>query len=252
MARTFSPRFFYFKFLLLLSKLVLTQTFKMLSMKSATELLDEWFPVDDVRLQELRARVQNVQLPAGYTVFRRGDACRNYLIVVTGSVRVQALSTGRREVMLYRVGSGQSCVITTSCLISYEAYPAEGITETATDALLLSQKLFNETLDCSETFRKFVFTSQGQRLSDLIQRVEDVAFSRIDARLAKHLVDRCENEPGSVTATHQQLASELGTAREVISRQLKVFEKQEWIAVRRGSVEVLQPRALSRVWQDAE
>ena len=64
----------------------------MLSMKSATELLDEWFPVDDVRLQELRARVQNVQLPAGYTVFRRGDACRNYLIVVDGSVRVQALS----------------------------------------------------------------------------------------------------------------------------------------------------------------
>ena len=154
--------------------------------------------------------------------------------------------------MLYRVGNGQSCVITTSCLISHEAYPAEGITETATDALVISQALFNETLGRSETFRKFVFASQGRRLSDLIQRVEDVAFGRIDARLAKHLVDRCKNQPGLVSATHQQLASELGTAREVVSRQLKVFEKQEWIAVHRGSVEVLQPRALSSVWQDAE
>ncbi|MFQ5642708.1 MAG: Crp/Fnr family transcriptional regulator [Thiogranum sp.] len=220
-------------------------------MKSVAELLDEWFPPDDLTLKALRNRVRNVRLPAGYTVFRRGDVCRDYLVVVNGSVRVQTLSTGGREVVLYRVGDGQSCVITTSCVISHEAYPAEGITETPTDALVISQDLFNEALGRSERFREFVFSSQGRRLGDLIRRVEDVAFGRIDARLAKHLVDRCENRPGLVAATHQQLASELGTAREVISRQLKVFERKEWIAVHRGSVEVLQPRALSGVWRDA-
>lgn len=221
-------------------------------MKSATELLDAWFPGDDVTLQELRALVQNVHLQAGQTVFHRADVCRNYFIIVSGSVRVQTLTSGGRKVVLYRVGDGQSCVITTSCLISHETYPAEGVAETATDALVISQDLFNATLVHSEAFRKFVFSRQGQRLGELMQRVEDVALGRIDARLAKHLVDRCENEPGLVCATHQQLASVLGTAREVISRQLKVFEKQEWIAVHRGSVEVLQPRALSRVWQDAQ
>ena len=100
-------------------------------------------------------------------------------------------------------------------------------------------------------FRRFVFANQGRRLSDLIRRVEDVAFGRVDARLARMLVERCGREPGSITATHLQLASELGTAREVVSRQLKVFEKNGWIAVHRGVVEVLQPRALSRVWEAA-
>ncbi len=203
-------------------------------------------------MQQLRAQVQSVRLPAGQTVFHRGDVCRNYLVVVDGSVRVQTLSPGGREVVLYRVGAGQSCVITTSCLISHESYPAEGITETETRALVIPQDIFNEALGSSEALRRFVFTSQGQRLSSLIQRVEDVAFGRIDARLAKHLVDRCENRPGPVTSTHRQLASELGTAREVISRQLKVFEKQGWIAVHRGSVEILKPDELLHVWCDAE
>jgi len=221
-------------------------------MSNAEQLLDSWFPADDASLQQLRARVQGVQLPAGQTVFHRGDICRNYLVVVEGSVRVQTLSPGGREVVLYRVGAGQSCVITTSCLLSRESYPAEGITETATAALVIPQDVFNEALGSSAEFRRFVFACQGQRLSDLIQRVEDVAFGRIDARLAKHLIDRCRNRPGLVTATHQQLASELGTAREVVSRQLKTFEKQGWIAVRRGAVEVLNPDGLLQVWHDAE
>ena len=221
-------------------------------MNNAEQLLEKWFPGNDVSMQQLRAQVQCVRLPAGQTVFHRGDVCRNYLVVVDGCVRVQTLSPGGREVVLYRVGAGQSCVITTSCLISQESYPAEGVTETETGALIIPQTTFNEMLGRSAAFRRFVFAGQGQRLSDLIQRVEEVAFGRIDARLARHLIDRCGNRPGTVTATHQQLASELGTAREVISRQLKVFEKRGWIIVRRGEVEILQPDGLLQVWHDAE
>ena len=218
-------------------------------MTGAPDILEQWFPQDDVLLQQLSKQVQQVRLPAGQTVFHRGDTCRNYLVVIHGSVRVQALSAGGREVVLYRVTDGQSCVITTSCLISEESYPAEGITDEETEALVIPQSVFNEALGYSDTFRRFVFANQGQRLGDLIQRVEDVAFGRVDARLAKHLVDRCGNRPGAVSATHQQLASELGTAREVISRQLKVFEKEGLIAVHRGSVEVIRPDALTRVWE---
>jgi CRP/FNR family transcriptional regulator len=201
---------------------------------------------------ERRSAVQILELPAEKMVFHRGEPCRNYLVVVAGSVRVQALSAGGREVLLYRVNDAQSCVITTSCLISQECYPAEAITETPTTALVMPQAVFNEALAGSEPFRRFVFGNQGQRLADLIQRVEDVAFGRVDVRLARVLVDRCGNTSGSIAATHLKLASELGTAREVISRQLKVFEKNGWIEVHRGSVDVLQPQALWQVWKDAD
>lgn len=214
------------------------------------EMLDTWFPMDDVVLSQLREQLQFAQLPAACNVFRRGDACRNYLVVIDGSVRVQALSASGREVVLYRVKNGQSCVITTSCLISQEDYPAEGITETETSALAISQGVFNEALTRSEAFRRFVFSNQGKRLSDLIRRIEEVAFGRVDARLARLLFDRGADSGGVVQATHQQLASELGTAREVISRQLKVFEKNSWIRVQRGSVEVLQSGALAKIWEE--
>lgn len=215
-------------------------------------LLDEWFPGQDFALEQTRRQVQLVEFPEDYEIFRRGDTCRNYLVVIDGSVRVQALSPGGREVTLYRVGSGQSCVITTSCLIGEEDYPAEGVTESATSALILSQGVFNELLSRSEAFRRFVFANQGQRLSDLIHRVEDVAFGRVDARLARLLVGRNDSGTGRVFATHQQLASELGTAREVVSRQLKLFEKQGWITVRRGVVEIRNPAALEEIWKNVD
>lgn len=221
-----------------------------LSGNPIAELLDQWFPGNDVSLQPLRAQLQLVSLPAGYQVFRRGDPCSSYFLVVEGSVRVQALSAGGREVVLYRVTDAQSCVITTSCLISDETYPADGVVETQTKAVVISRDIFDEALGRSRAFRQFVFSSQGKRLSDLIQRIEDVAFGRVDARLARLLFDRSRRHNGNITATHQQLASELGTAREVISRQLKVFEKRGWIQVSRGNVQVLQPQALASIWKD--
>lgn len=223
-----------------------------LSQPPAAELVDAWFPAGDAALRPLRERLGVVRLPTGRDVFRFGDTCSNYLIVVTGSVRVQALSSGGREVVLYRVTDGQSCVITTACLISGEAYPAEGITETETVALVLQQADFDAAMASSAAFRRFVFANQGQRLSDLIQRVEDVAFGRVGARLARYLVDRGERDGGTIAATHQQLASELGTAREVVSRQLKDFEKQGWIRLLRGSIEVLQPGALAGLWKNSD
>jgi len=216
-------------------------------MFTSETLLNQLFPGDDPVLQQLRAQVQEVRLPAGQTVFRRGDPCRNYLLVVRGLVRVQVLAANGREVTLYRVTDGESCVITTSCLISRETYPAEGVTETETTALVVPMALFDEALESSASFRRFVFANQGRRLGDLIQRIEDVVFGRIDVRLARLLRERSEGGARTVSLTHQQLAAELGTAREVVSRQLKQLEKKGLIATRRGSIEVLQPEGLAGV-----
>jgi CRP/FNR family transcriptional regulator len=218
--------------------------------KQIAELLDSWFPIDDIVLQQLRDQLQVVRLPARRDVFRRGDGCRSYLVVVEGSVRVHTVSATGREVVLYRVTDGQSCVITTACLMSGEAYPAEAVTETETSALVIPHTVFGRMLGHSAAFQRFVFASHGKRLGDLIQRINEVTSGRVDTRLARLLLDRSKSGGDAVTATHQQLASELGTAREVVSRQLKAFEKHGWIRVLRGSVQVLQPQALRRLGRD--
>lgn len=215
-------------------------------------LLDSWFPVDDFVLQQLREQLQFVRLAAHHNVFQRGNDCGSYLVVVRGSVRVYTVSPTGREVVLYRVTDGESCVITTACLISGETYPAVGVTETETVALVIPQAVFSSALVRSPAFQRFVFASHGRRLGDLIQRIEDITFGRVDARLARLLLDRSRQAEGAVAATHQQLANEVGTAREVISRQLKQFARQGWIRVLRGSVEVLQPDALTRVSQELD
>jgi len=199
--------------------------------------------LDDAAWNAIRQAAPVVKIPAGTMVFRAGDACENYMLVLEGSVRVQKLAENGREITLYRVESGGSCVLTTSCLLAREHYPAEGITESDVVAAVIPLTLFEKGLDQSSGFRRFVFTTYAQRISHLILLVEEVAFGRIDGRLAQRLLELRDHN-GVVEATHQALAAELGTAREVISRQLKEFERQGWIVLQRGRVEVRQPQPL--------
>lgn len=195
--------------------------------------------------RRLLAEAQALRVPAGVTVFRPGDTCQNYLMVVQGSVRVQKVSENGREIVLYRVESGQTCVLTTSCLLAGERYPAEGVTETEVVARALSLTLFHKLLATSDTFRRFVFASLGERMADLMMLVEAIAFGRLDSRLAQRLL-ALGGPSGRIGITHQQLAAELGSAREVVSRLLKEFERRGWIALERGEIAVRDPASLSR------
>lgn len=148
-----------------------------------------------------------------------------------------------REIVLYRVDAGETCVLTTACLLAHEAYSAEGITESQVRAVTISARTFHELLGRSTVLREFVFRSYGSRISDLMLLVEEVAFKRIDLRLARFLADRAD-AGGNLGATHQAIAVELGTAREVVSRQLKEFERQGLVALSRGRISVRDAAAL--------
>lgn len=189
------------------------------------------------------AAAQQATLPAGEVVFREGDACSHYLMVLAGAVRVQMVSEQGREIVLYRVGEGQTCVLTTACLMGGQAYNAQGVVESEVTALMLPVAAFRDLVAESAGFREFVFSAYGTRLSDLLLLVEEVAFRRVDARLAALLLAR--SETGGMAVTHQGLAVELGTAREVISRQLKEFERRGWVRLGRGRVAVVRPEALA-------
>lgn len=155
-------------------------------------------------------------------------AADNLLLVLQGSVRVQQLSETGREIVLYRVAAGESCVMTTAALIAQDSYAAYGITETACRAVMIPRPLFDDLLARSEPFRRLVFASYAQRIADLFAVIEALAFQRVDIRLAQRLL-RLAGADHRVTATHQQLATELGTAREVVSRQLQEFHRRGWI-----------------------
>lgn len=192
----------------------------------------------------LLARTQSVELSPGATVFSPGAPCGAYLLVLDGSVRVQMIADTGREIVLYRVRRGESCVLTTACLVGEEVYSAEGIVEEPTAAVAVPRPIFDELMRRSDPFRRFVFAGFGRRVAEILATMQAAVFHRIDARLARHLAARDERP---IVATHQELAGELGTAREVISRHLKAFERRGLVRLGRGTVEVLDRPGLLRL-----
>jgi CRP/FNR family transcriptional regulator len=185
----------------------------------------------------IASAVREISLPSGTVAFRQGDDCANYLLVIEGSIKVMARGESGREIVLYRVRRGNSCVLTTSCLMSRGHYPAEGICETSVRALAIPAATFHQGLAESDAFRQFVFNAYGQRLAEVIALVEDLSFVHLKQRLARYLTSH-SHESGTLNTTHQALATELGSAREVISRHLKDFEKHGWITQHRGQITV--------------
>jgi len=189
-----------------------------------------------------------VKASAGDVLFRPGDPCRGFLAVRSGSVKVGLTAANGREIVLYRVSAGESCALTTSCLIGHEEYPAEGISETAARAVVIPRALFDELIASSAEFRRFVFTAFSRRVTNLFRIIEEVAFARIDVRLAQRLLQMATDR-NRVSATHQDFANELGSAREVVSRQLQEFQRRGWIRATRGEIELIDRKALSHLAQ---
>lgn len=190
---------------------------------------------------KVRNDALSVSLPAGETVFREGDRCSNFFLVLQGAVRVQKLSESGREIVLYRVEAGQSCILTTACMLGGSNYNAEACTESEVAAVVLPFAAFRHALDGSHGFREFVFSAYAERITELLMLIDAISFGRIDQRLAAYLLQHA-NGAGMLQLTHQELARELGTAREVVSRMLKEFERRGMVELARGRI-TLQDRA---------
>lgn len=186
-----------------------------------------------------------VRLPAGARVFEPGQHADNLLFLLSGTVRVQQRSDTGREVFLYRVNAGESCVLTTACMLADEDYAAEGLTETEVDAVVIPRRIFDDLAARSEVFRTFIFRAYSRRIADLFSLIDDIVFHRVDVRLAARLLDLAQD--GTVHATHQVLAVELGTAREVISRTLGEFQRRAWVEQSRGEIRLLDREGLGRL-----
>jgi CRP/FNR family transcriptional regulator len=185
-----------------------------------------------------------VNIPAGQQVFALGSSCENYLLLLKGSVKAQLISENGREMMLYQVRPGDSCVLTTSCLLSGDNYPAEAFAEDEVSAFVISSHAFYRCIENSAFFREFVFKNFSARLSNIIGRMGEIVFAGIDWRLAKELLSA---NSAVLNLTHQQLATQLGSAREVVSRHLKQFEAKGWVSLNRGTISILDAGALKKL-----
>jgi CRP/FNR family transcriptional regulator len=196
------------------------------------------------RLEALLRPAAVMQLPAGAQVFAEHQPCQGFPLLLEGSIKVCKLAASGRELMLYRVSPGGSCIISSSCLLGKSDYNARGIAETPLTLLALPVAAFAELMFAHPPFRDFVFHLFAERIGELMQLVEEVAFARLDQRLAKLLLAR----PGDVlSTTHQQLADELGSVREIVSRLLKGFAAQGLVSLGREQITLIDRPGLQRI-----
>lgn len=200
-------------------------------------------PMSPALWASLTTRARRLHFQPGAEVFSTGDQVKDLLILLSGTLRIEQLGANGREIVLYRVQGGDSCILTAACLLADEQYAAMGVAETELDALMLPRAAFDDLMATSAEFRGMIFQAYSRRITDLLQVVEEVAFRRIDLRLAGRLLALAGNDE-QIIATQSQIATELGTVREVISRQLQEFQRRGWVKVGRGLVTMADKSAL--------
>lgn len=200
-------------------------------------------PVSAATRAELAALPQR-NLPRGLDLFAPGDRAQGYPVVLAGRVEVLLTGPNGREILLYAVEPGQSCVQTTLGLLGEEPYTGTAATVVDCATVIIPKVLFLRLMDEDANFRSFVLRSFGQRMGDLTRLLESVAFGRVDARLASALLDLADGQV--VRATQSEIAARIGSAREVVSRKLDAFAKSGWVTTERGEVHLRDPAALRR------
>lgn len=180
----------------------------------------------------------------GAVLFRPGDAAHGFVMVLSGRIEVHLTGPSGREILLYAVEPGQSCVQTTLGLMAGEPYSGEALVATDARVVMIPRAMFLQLIDSEPGFRGFVMTALGRRMQDVTRLLEQVAFASIESRLAAALLDMSEDN--LVHATQAELAARIGSAREVVTRRLDAFQRAGWVATDRGTVRLLDSGALKR------
>lgn len=188
---------------------------------------------------------QKKHIPAGTCIYREAEQCSNFMWLLEGTVRVFKNSSSGREITLYRVTPGELCVLSLQCLMGGGGFPAVALAETDLLGLSLSKQEFDNALDDSREFRRYLLQTLSHRLCDVVQLVSDVTFHRLELRLACLLWQLFRHSNGmAIQVTHSKLAHEMGTTREMISRILKELEHKQCIQLARGKIQLLSRDAL--------
>lgn len=195
--------------------------------------------------------MSKVAIPAGTVLFRPEAECTGFVVVHAGSVKVSLMAENGREIVLYRVQPGGICLQTFGCLVNHTRYSAEGVAETDLELEVIPVGEFRRRVADDVAFREQLFSAVAARFADLERLVEDVALSSVAERLARALL-RLAGDSAMVDATHEALATEIGSARAVISRQLGAFQRDGLIEITRGHIALRDRARLQDLTHHAE
>lgn len=198
---------------------------------------------DPQMAQEFQQSVFVTKFAKGKDIFVEGDHVEGIGLLLSGTVRVYKIGETGREITLYRFGVGEGCILTASAILNDTSFPAIATVEQDAEVIMVPSKTFRDWIHRYQIWSEFVFNLLSQRLSSVMTIVEEVAFRRMDIRVATILLSRSQNEK-SIQITHQEIAAELGSSREVISRILDDFSDSGILRLSRGSIEVLDSELL--------
>lgn len=212
-------------------------------LKSISQVLPVLDGADTRLVREFQQVAFLARIPAGQDVFLEGDRVEAIALLISGVVRVYKIGETGREITLYRFGNGESCILTANAILSQKTFPAIATVEKDAEAVMIPADIFRDWVKRYDPWREFVFELLSERLSTVMAVVDEVVFQRMDRRVAALLLNR--NMMGQpIRITHQELAAELGSSREVISRILEDFSQKGWVEVGRGMVEILDLNGL--------
>ncbi|MDI1247016.1 MAG: Crp/Fnr family transcriptional regulator [Rhodoferax sp.] len=190
-------------------------------------------------LQAPESGLQPFEVPANTVLFTENTPCQGFPLVLRGEIKVSRNSGDGRSLELYRVVPGELCLVSSACLFRVQPLTAFGITTKSSDLLLVKPDLFRRWLE-TPAFRNDVLGLFAERMADLTSLIDAVAFQRLDRRLAAALLGRGQQ----LNVTHQTLADELGTVREMVTRLLRRFEREGWVSLGREQIQIVNGAAL--------
>ncbi|WP_424944032.1 Crp/Fnr family transcriptional regulator [Aliiroseovarius crassostreae] len=192
-----------------------------------------------------------LEVPKGATLFQPGEAVKGYVVMLSGQVDVNLIGPNGRDILLYRVAPGESCVQSTLGLLGGDAYTGEALAETPCRLVVIPRDVFFALLDSSSKFRRLVFGAFAERMQAMMQLVENVSFMSVEARLAALILDRATPDKTGpdrcLKMTQAEIATAIGTAREVVSRRLDKLAQAGVVAQERGVVTIRDAAKLEEI-----
>lgn len=194
--------------------------------------------------ENLLNQLTYIKYPPGKIIMKAGYTCENTFFLLKGSIRVYKVSEKGRELTLYRIQRGEMCLMSIACIMSSSNFPAQAQIEKETEILALPASTFKRYLSSIPELQEFVFGKVFSRLQDVMLTVEDIAFKNIETRIASFLISTVEQNQETLNLTQAEIAKEIGSAREVVSRTLRDFAARGAVELGRGKITIIKQRFL--------
>ncbi len=212
------------------------------------EHFDFWDKLSTSEISLIENNITKVNFKKGFNLHSSESECLGVLLIKSGDIRVYLLSEDGRDVTLYRLSAGDVCVLSASCILNNITFDVNIDADTDVDAFVLNIGAFSKISSQNVYVENFAYRNTLEKFSDVMWAIEQILFMSFDKRLAIFLLDEVtKSNSAELKLTHDQIAKYIGSAREVVSRMLKVFQEQGILIQSRGLIQIINKEKLKEL-----